>query len=48
MRNFIFGFLLGSVIFGAVAWAAVQKTQLVNGSEQGLGTTGAPLYITLQ
>lgn len=48
MKNFIIGFVLGSVLFGALAYAAVTRIYLVDGTEQGFGTTVSPMFITIQ
>lgn len=44
MKNFIIGFVLGSIIFGVgVAYATVAV--LYNSNNEEIGTTTRPLYI---
>ena len=46
MRNFILGFILGSIVFGTLAWAATRAT-LEGGNGVELGTTANPIIVEL-
>ena len=43
MRNFIIGFIIGTMFMG-IAWAAASAT-LVHGSGNAIGTTAVPLVV---
>lgn len=44
MKNFIIGLIVGVMIGGGMAWAAV-RIQLDGGNGNILGTTASPLYV---
>lgn len=44
MRNFIMGLIVGILLGGGVAWAAM-RVSLQDGTGNEVGTTSNPLYI---
>lgn len=46
MRKFIIGLIMGLVLGGGIAWAAAQRTILLDSQENPLGTTEHPIFIS--